>query len=490
MNIFIDTTDEIETYLNPSSSYLDPFRPHGMWLNDQHPFLDTLLYGTVEKIGMAWGHELIAFSILAILQAITCAFALSALLCWIQSRTTLSSAWLVFIFIVVTFTPAFSTTMINICKDATWMPLFIAWAVCLAEYAYRLLNKERISFPLLTLIIVFALLAGFTKKTSSYITCVSTLVLLLLPHFTWQRWKTLLAALIAPICVLIIIPNTLYKPLRIAKGNIREVLAVPAQQVTQAVKQHRHEISKEEMKTITDVMDIDTAVQGIIYVVSNSPVKNSIYDHIPRAKLVKFLRTWVRLGIRYPQSYASAVPYLWDSFTPGIQTNMGMRYLYEPFMQFTNNPPIRTTHIVPFTFSKTEEKYGSRLRTLWETVPPFNFIGQICLYTAWIPLLAILECWMRRRYFQLALILPSLLNTAVLLVLQRSWYRLELGVMCVFPLALAAAWVSQSEHLKLSIPWKEASLTLHPSLFSKWTLSGKNTPRHAKRGAAVASAKE
>lgn len=482
VSIFVDTTDELVTYLNPqTTASLDPFRAREAWLNDQHPIFDTFLYGIVERIGKTWGHELGAFIVLEIVQAIACALALAALLCWIQSRTKLSSAWLVFIFAVIAFTPAFSTTMGNICKDSTWVPFFIAWVVCFSEYVYRLLNKERISFPLLTLIVIFSLLAAMTKKTSAYITCVSTLVLLLLPHFTWQRWKTLLAALVAPVLVLVIAPHAFYEPLRVEKGKVREVLAVPAQQVAQAVKDHRDGISKEEMRTITDVMDLDTAVKNINPSISNSPVKLSIRDKIPRAKLLAFMTTWMRLGMRYPHSYATAVPYLWDSFVPGMQTNMGVRYIYDPFPVFLQDHSLRTPRITPDTYSRMQKKFGFRQRILWETVPPFNFIGQVCLYSVWIPILAILECWMRRRYFQLVLLLPSVLNTAVLLVVQHAWYRLALGVMCAFPLALAAAWVPQADHLRLSVRWEEASPSSRPPLLSRRSLSRKAaTSRHAK----------
>lgn len=444
VRIFSDTSAQLLMYRNPqANAWMDLFRRRPFWLDDQHPFADTLLYGWVDDIGRAIGHELVPFVVLAWIQAIACAMALAALFCWINDRTTIPRPWLVLMLFVFAVCPTFSLTMVTVVKDTTWMPLFLAWLVCFCEYSYRLLNQRRITAGLLVSIIVFSILAGFAKKISPYITCAATLVLLFLPHARRRRWETALAAVVAPLLVVVVVPAAVYPALRIDRGKTSEAIAVPIQQVTKAFIDHGKDISAADRRTVERALDLRAAEKGFSSSSSNSPTKMAFRDRkISKDAELRFLLVWAKLGLRYPQSYSTAVPYLWNAFVPGPQTVIGVG----PTCQGWASGPtsIHFPNLAIDVNSRYQDRYGSKLLKVWEAVPPFALLDQACMYTVWIPLFGLMACLMRRRYRQLAILAPVAVTFASIFVLQTIWIRLLLGMVCVFPVALAAAWVPSS----------------------------------------------
>ena len=495
-HIFIDTTEQITMYRERQTlAWMDFLRPRGSWLNDQHPFVDTLLYGAVDDIGRAMGHELLAFAILTWIQTACCAIALSALICWVFSRTTLPRAQRWLVLFICCFVPVFPLNMALVMKDSTWMPFFLAWLVTYCEAAYRILSHKRLSGGLLAAMIAFSILAGFTKKTSPYLTFAATLCLLLAMAGRrgglWDgrsAWQIAVSAFCAPILVLGIVPATLYAPLRISTGNPAETLAVPMQQVTKAFIDHGKEISKSDRKIVEKTMNLEKAERAFRPSSSNTGVKKSYNwdptatndflrtgdpggteaqhqhssgletnvpsnrpdrrgstaqsravarEHTSRPDTLAFLWVWLRLGLRYPHSYVAAVPYLWDAFVPGRIISRGFgpirsgRHAQKIFLQ-----NVRIGH-----YSWTQRVIGPAFMTLLSTVPPFCDLADICAYTVWIPLFGLMECVMRRRWRQLVLLVPTALLLAIQMVIQVAEVRLSLGFLCVFPLAFAAAWM-------------------------------------------------
>jgi uncharacterized membrane protein len=467
VHIFIDTTEQITMYrVRTTQEWMNYLRPAGSWLNDQHPFVDTLLYGVTDDIGRAMGNEVLAFALLTWIQGIVCAFALALTVCWIRSRTR-ASDWLIWsILFVICFVPVFPMNMAVVMKDATWMPIFIFWLVAFSELVWRILGTQKhadippVSARLIVLLCVLSVLAGLTKKTSAYITMLSTLSILVIMagRGRWngkQAGQVVCAALTAPILVLALIPATLFGPLNISSGNPAEFLAVPMQQVTKAFIDHGRDISDSDRKIVNSVMDLRHAEAAFRPSSSNTGVKNSyrwfadVQSHrgstkqsrsvahveATRQQTLEFLALWVRLGVRYPHSYVTAVPYLWDAFVPGRIISRG----FGPMRSGKHAQHIFMENIKTGSYSWTQRVLGRPVMTVLATVPPFCILADISLYTVWIPLMAAMSCILRRRYRQLVLLVPTLLLLLIQMVVQVAEVRLSLGFLCVFPIALAAS---------------------------------------------------
>lgn len=523
IHIFIDTTEQITMYRERRTlEWMGFLRTPGSWLNDQHPFVDTLLYGFVDDIGRAIGNEVLAFAALTWIQTACCALALAALVCWIASRTAITDVQLALILFVCALVPVFPLNMAIVMKDATWMPFFICWLVAFCELVRRVIDRKPLGSGVVSALIVFSILAGVTKKTSSYLTLVSTLAVLLAMIRRPARGKAsngqpggadttnpaagtdnlaqevnghtvsahttqgirsghaahsedaarpavmvvqiLAAALAAPVLVLGILPATLYGPLRISQGSPAEYLAVPMQQVTKAFLDHGREISEADRKVVERTMDLRKAERAFRPSSSNTGVKGS-YGWAPgmngkeparrgsaaqsrsvarrsadRPDTLQFLAVWARLGLRYPHSYVSAVPYLWDAFVPGRVISRG----FGPMRSGKHAQHIFLTNIKVGSYSWGQRVIGRPVMTVLATVPPFCVLADISFYTVWVPLLGLMECVMRRRWRQLVLLVPTALLLAIQLVIQVAEVRLSLGLLCVFPVALAAAWVGSA----------------------------------------------
>lgn len=439
-HLFVDTVGQLtQFWSSPTDPRIGDLRPLGMWIADQHPFADTLLYGVIDIIGKSIHNEVLAFAILTWIQGIALAIAFAALFCWINDRTTLGRGSLSLILFMLAATPIIPVNESMIMKDSTWMPFFVAWIVCFAEYAWRIFNNKKISAGLITVFVLFSVFAGLTKKTSPYMTFIATIMLLACrPAQHW--WKTLIAAFVAPVLVVGVLPATLYRPLRIAKGNPAEVLAVPMQQVTKAFIDHGSHISTKDQRTVNAVMDLRAAEHHFEPDSSNTPLKGTFrFGHTTKRQVLHFMTVWAKLGVRYPRSYVTAVPYLWDAFVPGRVMARGFGPIRSGWSSISENETL--IGIPGNTMSFRQEHIGGRLMQIMASVPPFSILDDVSLYVFIIPLLGLMVCFVRHRWWQLLLLVPALVNTLIQFTIQTPEIRLSLGAVCVFPLVIAAAWV-------------------------------------------------
>lgn len=408
----------------------------GYWMSDQHPFFDSIIYGAFDLLGKNVFHnEVTGLTLLMYLQAYCCALALALLFCWVNNRSELKREALWTILLVLCFVPTFALTETQILKDATWLTFFILWGVCFAEYTHRILNQKKLTAPLIVLLVLAAVLAGLTKKTSSYVTFGATLLLLFLPH---KRWKTLVASLVPPFIVLLLIPATLYPVLRIAPGGRQEPLMVPITQVSKVFKDHGNEIPRSDWDTVNQVIDIKKARNLWIPEDADPPKVTFRRTTATREDIAAFLGEWVKLGLRYPVSYVHAIPYVWDSFALGrtYYTTGAVKSGWWWSGGYGVMPGVPDGYQ-----SWNQKKVAPPVLAFLNTVPPYSLLGDQALYVAWIPLLSALLCVERKRYAQLAYLLPSVMNICVQLLIAAAQIRFSLGLLGLFMLNLAAPFL-------------------------------------------------
>ena len=138
----------------------------GYNLTDHHPFFDSFIYGAFDKIGLFFGHEIVGLQLLIILQLLVGSFSLVLSLAWVNTRAKIPEKVFICLFALILLVPCFSMYMTIILKDTTWVPFFLIWAVLFAETVFRLSKKQDISTKLIATLILFAVIAGLTKKTS------------------------------------------------------------------------------------------------------------------------------------------------------------------------------------------------------------------------------------------------------------------------------------------------------------------------------------
>lgn len=408
----------------------------GYWMSDQHPFFDSIIYGSFDLLGKDVFHnEVTGLALLMYLQAYCCALALALLFCWVNTHSELKRGVLWTILLVLCCVLTFALTETQLMKDATWVTFFILWGVCFAEYTYRILNRKKLTVQLVILFILTAIIAGLTKKTSSYVTFGATFLLLLLPH---KRWKTLIASLVPPFVVLLLIPATVYPILRIAPGGRQEPLMVPITQVSKVFKDHGSEIPRSDWDTVDQVIDIKKTRNLWIPEDADPPKITFRRTTATRADIVRFLGEWIKLGLRYPTSYIHAIAYTWDSFALGrtYYTTGAVKNGWWWSGGYGVMPGVPDGYQ-----SWNQKRVAPPVLVFLNTVPPYSLLGDQALYAAWIPLLSALACVERKRYAQLAYLLPSVMNICFQLLIPAAQIRYSLGLLGLFMLNVAAPFL-------------------------------------------------
>lgn len=417
----------------------------GYNLTDHHPFFDSFIYGAFDRIGLFFGHEIVGLQLLIILQLLVGSFSLVLSLAWVNTRAEIPEKVFICLFALILLVPCFSMYMTIILKDTTWVPFFLIWAVLFAETVFRLSKKQDISTKLIATLILFAVIAGLTKKTSMYVTTPSTAILL---FFFSHRIKILLSALIPPLITLIMIPSLLFPVLHIAPGGPQEPLSVPIQQITKVLIDHQNELSASDLQTISKVLKIDKAKKNYDPLITDN-AKHYGYKTTSTSKdRVNFLMLWAKLFFKYPISYFSSVTFLKDAFL------VGPTYYYTSSVRcgwYEAGGYAILPEYKECTPSTLQSKIALPLVNLLNRIPPFSFLGSESLYTAWIPCLSVGACITRKKWKNLIYFTPVLFLELTMLILPAHQIRYSLGLLFTFALTIAVPFIGSPKDANKTI---------------------------------------
>ena len=113
--------------------------------------------------------------------------------------------------------------------------------------------------------------------------------------------------------------NILCPYFKITSGSPREMLSVPFQQSVRYVKEHRDEITPEEERILTEVLNCES-VDDLVkdYVPDHGDnIKNKFNKYAETEAIVEYFKFWVRGLLNHPMTYVEAylnLQYGWFSF--------------------------------------------------------------------------------------------------------------------------------------------------------------------------------
>lgn len=114
------------------------------------------------------------------------------------------------------------------------------------------------------------------------------------------RKKCAIICICLAVCVNLLL-GTISTALGIEKGNMREMLSVPMQQIARVWNYNLSSITEEEQDIITDIIPIKYLKQYDEY--SADPVKAGFDTQEFQEEPVEFMKIWLKLGIRNPKLY-------------------------------------------------------------------------------------------------------------------------------------------------------------------------------------------
>lgn len=380
----------------------------GFWLSDHHPFVDTLIYGAFWKFGEScFGSGILGDRIFVYIQAFAWSLVLVLACYWINKRAggrAKTTSFIVYLFMLLN--PLIPLWISCVLKDITAMPFIMLWLMLLVDVAFPVEEKKKCRAINMFFLVVFSTLGILMRRSTVVsclfivcgLTCVSVYRLI-------RRRKNLaigssigvLTTVASLIVALVIVPAIAYPALNIAPVGPQESLSVPVQQTIGIIKNHKDEISEEDLQKVETVVPIGTCLE-LFTNQSADPVKDqwkrdSATDEDKR----NFLNVWINLALRYPTDAVKSCRYIFAYgfySTPIVDfpttwagwDDKGALDLFSPIPQAYRT---QGQNFACDTLNKIFEKAAlSPLRI------PFNLIT----YTVWVPIILFCYTLSRKNY--------------------------------------------------------------------------------------------
>ncbi|RSX50443.1 DUF6020 family protein [Bifidobacterium callimiconis] len=450
VNIAADTIAQImwvrSGYVwDPSSRAVDL----GSTMNDQHPWLDTVIYGFFDRLGLTMGSERWGLYLLAALQTLAIAAALAVVLTYLGGVLRVPWQYCTAALAFVGLTPLFGRTAMAIVKDTTSMPFFLLLMVLMIEYVRRVRAGKRLGPWLIVGIVVLAVVCAETRKIAMEIIAASFIVFAVA-----LRGRRLLSLSLAvtPVVLVSVITAIVFPLLHVAPGGRQEMISIPLQQTLYVVAKYDGYpsgmkpgdadgttttdagagplLSSADRATV-DAVNVCTTSQLRRYLLiepqrnreigSADTIKDRCYNrNATSGDAARFLLLWARLGVTHIGDYLHAVPWLRDPFTMSSYYDEGwyVRWGWESeHPQRVILPEYRSTD--QGAQKSLPQRYGAAIYKTLAHMPGVSFLMSEATYVVFVPLTALALCCLagaaRRR--NLVLFTPWALTILTLMLL-------------------------------------------------------------------------
>ena len=419
----------------------------GYALSDQHPWLDSLIYGAFDQLGLWMGSEAWGLWMLAATQTVLCALALGLVINYLAGVLRLPRGFCTVALAFMAFVPMYGRLMMSVVKDSTVMPVFLVLMVLVVEYVRRVRGGLKLGPWLVIGIVMLAVLCGQMRKISVEIIAGTFVVLALVLA---SRHLTSLALAAAPLAIGMIISAIAMPALHIAPGGKQEMIAIPLQQTSAIILDHGSSISEGDQAVIDRIITCPTGelsayltwpVEDHMEIGSADAIKDRCFNReATSGDVLAFVGVWAKLAVQHPDTAIAAVPWLRDPFVMGPVYDEGwyVRWGWEEMGSNMIMPEYAST----WTYAEVSEpqKVGQFVYGLWEKIPGVSLLLKENLYTVWVPLFVIALCCCLRRARNLVYGVPWLLTICSLMLLPghqtRYTWTLAFGVALIAAIPL------------------------------------------------------
>lgn len=266
-------------------------------LNSSHPVIHTLFLNAClflgDNIFKSYNAGILIYSIIqGILFSGMLTLCVYKLYQWGTGTVVVIGTFLFFAFNPIIQAFAFSTT-----KDVLFSGVFLLVIV----YSFEMIKDTDSFFSTRVSIVKYAvsvILMCMLRNQGKYVFIV--FVPFLVISVQNYRKKCLFLGISLIICVNLIL-GPISTAFRIEKGNMREMLSVPMQQIARVWANNPSSITEEEKIVITDIIPVEYLEQYDEY--SADPVKAGFNIQEFRENMSEFFNVWINLGLKNPKLY-------------------------------------------------------------------------------------------------------------------------------------------------------------------------------------------
>lgn len=315
-------------------------------------------------------------------------------------------------------------------KDAILAVTFVLFCVELGFFADKPAEYSK-NIPANIRLILFGLLCCLLRNNVVY-ALVPTFVCIF--FLMKKQWKQILLWFGCILLGYLLVNGPLYSALGIEKGNSREMLSVPMQQIAYVTVYHENTLSAEEIAQINKYIPTEN-LSAIYNPRFADPVKNTFITEAFHESPSAFIQLWWQLFLKYPEDYVVAflnlhIPY-WYPDANSVDMFSQRAYIETtvPDMPQTDYVVVRDSKL-PALYAQYE-KIASFER--FKTLPVVSNLFSISL-PIWFVLLGITILTIKKEKQEIVVFLPSLFLWCTFMLGPVSNLRYLLPIIVLYPL--------------------------------------------------------
>ncbi|MDR5588256.1 DUF6020 family protein [Clostridium aquiflavi] len=277
-------------------------------LSTHHPILHTLYIAScILAGGKLFGSYTIGMAIYSLSQMLimSCIFAYTCTFIYKQKVPNLIKYFSILFFSILPLNSMYSIT-------ATKDVIFAGLILILFIFTIQMFENPKLfcsSLKLQIRYIIIAVLMCLFRNNGIYI------IFFVCPFFfLYLKKKNIVIIFSCIITIYLVVNGPIMNALNIKKGDFREALSAPIQMLARTVKDNQDVIDNKELEIIYEILPENTA--NIYNPILSDPVKSNFNTDVFKKDIKKYLNVWIKIGLKYPQSYINGF----------LSTNMGFWY--------------------------------------------------------------------------------------------------------------------------------------------------------------------
>lgn len=388
-------------------------------LNDHHPVLTSIIYGSFTWLGMKLGHPMVGSFLLNFLQ-ILC-FAASFVYAT-DYMTELNEKFRKLTALFYMFYPIFIFYAVTMVKDSMYSFLFLFYYILFLKiYDGEATKKQLLWF------VGLCVLLPLTKKTAVYILCVSNLVLIIRAihekRDTVSKVTTISSVVLPALVMFFLLPSVIFPACNVYPGGKQEVYGVMFQQTARLKHDHPEAFTKQDIAVIDKVLKYDKLEPTFKYNTTDNAKRLIRTDTMTDEDLHAYFATWFQMGKAYPRTYLESVLDVCNSsFSPTLLMDV-----YIGNFSYDNQLPSYVT--------KTKPALVGAFKA-FRQVPIIRVLFVLVLFTFWIPLTAFYWLITQKKWKSVWMLLPIFMTQLTYPVSPMLLTRYALPLIFCAPLIL------------------------------------------------------
>lgn len=267
-----------------------------------HPIVHTILMGRLFQLGHALGDNNLGVLFYSLIQMFILAFSFAYCLNSLY-KLGLKKKYTVILTGIIILFPINSILAVSLTKDVLFAAFTLLFVTSGVNICFKQCGKRTYALYLCTLVGMMLF-----RNNAVYAGIVASVILV----FQKKRNKGSIRILVIAICISLGIENMLTAATHAQPGSIVEMLSVPLQQMAKTGKDHLNEMSEDIKEGLTFFIPEEIVLD---YSPSISDgVKDRIDDEKIREDFLRFLKIYIKIGVKYPLEYINAYGILTQGF--------------------------------------------------------------------------------------------------------------------------------------------------------------------------------